>query len=249
MTPTTSPIPISQVNPPAGVLDSLELDVETGFDNLNASSALNVVVQVNLDGQILNLQENAVNQGAEWATGSLHSVLLQFPPNIGVGAVTQITLDTQFSGGTFSDNWDVTGVTVQADVVPDTSGCGVSSAKLLDLDASHFHTLSDGHQGLVRMVGGAPQTFPLSTATVPVAKRNKVVTGLYLSVGTTEDDLRGGSSLEDNANAVLNLSGGGSVTFPNINQNHELAQRLDASHRGTAQPDEPQLPAAADQSG
>ncbi|HVN50682.1 MAG TPA: hypothetical protein VMT43_04580, partial [Acidimicrobiales bacterium] len=211
-------IPITQVNPPAGILDSLELDVFTGEDNLNSSSAFNVVVDATVNGHTVHIQQNSVNQGAEWGGGSLHAALLSFPAGIPVSAITKVTIDTNLSG----DNWDVLDVTVQAGVVPDTTGCGAHSAQLVDANAPNSPLLSDGHKGLVRMVGGAPQVFAAPMSVVPVNERNLVVTRLTLTLSTTGDDLRGGNSPEDNVDGVLKLQGGGEVDFPNLNRNMNL---------------------------
>lgn len=211
-------IPITQTNPPAGLLDSLELDVVTGTDNLNSSSAFNVVVQTKIGGRTFNLQQNAVNQGAEWGTASLHAALLTFPGGIPVSSISKITLNTQLSG----DNWDVDAVMVQAAVVPDSSGCNTTGDVLVDRPVPSSPLLPDGSPGLVRMVGGAPQTFTMSVNTLPAAERNRLVTGLFVSIMTTGDDLRGGNSPDANVDALLNLQGGGRVTFSNINRNQNL---------------------------
>jgi hypothetical protein len=108
------------------------------------------VVQATIGGQTVNMQQNAVNEGAEWGGGTLHAALLEFPRGIGVGAITKITLDTQFEG----DNWDVNQVMVQAAVVPNTSGCTASELTLVNRSAPSTPLLSDGHPGLVRMLGG-----------------------------------------------------------------------------------------------
>jgi hypothetical protein len=209
--PHDIPLPINQINPPAGVLDSLELDVVTGTDNLNSSSAFSVIVQVNMDGNIQNFQQDKVNQGAEWGGGTLHAALLQFPHGIPVSAITKVTIHTELSG----DNWDVGAVLVQAAVVPD-NGCS-NSATLVHRVTPAKPLLSDGHPGIVRMAGGAPQTFTVPSMAVPANKKGLRVTKLWLSVVTGDDDLRGGSAADDNANAVLTLSTG-TVTFPNINR-------------------------------
>jgi hypothetical protein len=211
----TLAIPISQSSPPAGVLDQLELDVVTGDDNLNSSSAANVIVQADVGGHTITMQQNDVNEGAEWANDSFHAVYLDFPPGIPVSDITQITINTQFSSGLFGDNWDVSGVMIQADVISSTSSCAVTSVTLLNVTGTT--RLTDGSTGLVRMVGGAPQAFPELLSSVASDEQDLLVTGLYLTVGTGDDDLRGGNVATDNANAVLGLAGGASTEFANIN--------------------------------
>jgi hypothetical protein len=203
-------IPITQSNPPPGTLDSLELDVVTGNDNLNSSSAANVIVQADVGGQTVTLQQNAVNEGAEWANNSLHEVQLQFPPGIPVSDITQVTLNTQFGGGVSGDNWDVAGVEIQAHVQkPGINTCPVASPTLLNVGGT-------GNL-LMRFTGGQSEQLTESLTPVPSADQDLLVTGLYLTVGTGGDDLRGGNSPTDNANAIVNLSDGATTQFSNIN--------------------------------
>ena len=205
------PLTISQTNPPAGLLDSLELDVVTGGDNLNSGSAANVIVQARRNGQLVNRQTSVVNEGTEWANNSLHAVLLAFPPGISVGDITKITLNTQLS----NDNWDVSGVMVQAGITSAVACQG--GAGLLDVTGTQ--KFDDGNISLFRFKGGSSQTFTSTLDANPSALEQRVVTKLSLIVGTGGDDLSGGNSGNDNANAILNLTNGTSISFPNINRN------------------------------
>ena len=216
----TIPVP-SQSSPPSGVLGSLELDVVTGDDNLNGGSAANVIVQVDQPGTStpFEFEDTDINEGTSWNNDTLHSVFLNVPAGIKVSEITQVTLNTQFTGGLSGDNWDVAGLELQAAVYPPPAGsCATTLAQLLD--AVGTGTLSDGSTGLVRIKGGAPVTFAEPLAAVPASDDDLVVTGLQLQVGTGGDDLRGGNEPQDNANAVLDLASGASVEFRNINMNN-----------------------------
>ncbi|MFL5665524.1 MAG: hypothetical protein ACJ8BW_29895 [Ktedonobacteraceae bacterium] len=59
-------------------------------------------------------------------------------------------------------------------------------------------------------------TWPATVASAGT-NANRLVTGLQLTIGTGGDDLRGGTSLADNASVIITLSSGQSITFPNIN--------------------------------
>jgi hypothetical protein len=214
-------VPLTSHSAPAGVLDSLELDLVTGDDNLNGGSAANVFVQVDQPGTStpFDFEDKDINEGTSWNNNTLHAVFLSVPPGINVSEITQVTLNTQFTGGVFGDNWDVSGLELQAAVYPPPPGsCATTLAPLLDVVGTQ--TLSDGRTGLVRMKGGAPQTFTETLAAVPSADDDLMVTGLDLQVGTGGDDLRGGNEPQDNANAVLDLASGSSVEFPNINMDN-----------------------------
>ena len=120
-------------------------------------------------------------------------MFLNVPQGIEVSEITQVTLNTQFCGGVSGDNWDVSGLELQAGVYPPPTGsCGTTLAPLLDVIGTQ--TLSDGSTGVVRMKGGSPQTFTETLSPVPSADDDLVVTGLNLHVGTGGDDLRGGTS-------------------------------------------------------
>jgi len=207
---------------PVGVLASLELDVVTGDDNLNGGSAANVIVQVDQPGTSTPFEfgDSDINEGTSWNSNTLHAVFLNVPSGIKVSEITQVTLITQFTGGAFGDNWDVAGLELQAAVYPPPTGsCATTMAPLLNFVGTQ--TLSDGSTGLVRMTGGAPQTFAETLSPVPSADDDLVVTGLDLRVGTGGDDLRGGNEPQDNADAVLGLASGTSVEFQNINMNND----------------------------
>ena len=213
-------VPVTVHSAPAGVLDSLELDVVTGGDNLNGGSAANVTVQVDQPGTTpFEFEDTDINEGTSWNNNTLHAVFLSVPQGIEVSEITQVTLNTQFSGGVSGDNWDVSGLELQAGVYPlPTGSCGTTLAHLLDVIGTQ--TLSDGSTGVVRMKGGSSQTFTETLSPVPSADDDLVVTGLNLHVGTGGDDLRGGNEPQDNANAVLGLASGTSVKFQNINMNN-----------------------------
>jgi hypothetical protein len=214
-------VPVTSRSAPAGVLDSLELDVVTGDDNLNGGSAANVIVQVDQPGTStpFEFEDTDINEGTSWNNNTLHAVFLNVPSGIKVSEISQVTLNTQFTGGLFGDNWDVAGLELQAAVYPPPTGsCATTLAPLLDVVGTQ--TLSDGRIGLVRMKGGAPQTFTKTLSAVPSADDDLVVTGLQLQVGTGGDDLRGGNEPQDNANAILGLASGSSVEFQNINMNN-----------------------------
>jgi hypothetical protein len=211
---------VNQANPPTGPVDEWELDIETGPDNLNSSSAVNAIFNVTIGNQTVNLQENSINEGAEWATDSLHAVNLAIPRGLSISDVHKITLNTQF-GGVFPDTWDIQGVVLQADIAPPNS-CSVKPEILVNPDNEHATAQDDGFLALARMKGGAPVNFPLPVTAVPVGDKNRLVTGLQLTVSTTDhDDLRGGNHVTDNADALLTTAKG-SVLFPNFNHDQEL---------------------------
>ncbi len=212
-------IPVHQVSPPTGVVDEWELDVETGPDNLNSSSAVNAILTFNVGGVSTTLQQNSLNQGAEWATDSLHEVNLAIPAGLSINDVTDIKLNTQF-GGPFPDTWDVQGVILQADVQPPDS-CTAPPQLFVNPANETTSTQDDGHPAIARMKGGASQTFALPTTAISGGNANRLVTGILLTVSTGQDDLRGGNHETDNANAMLTTSRA-SVPFPNINRDQEL---------------------------
>jgi hypothetical protein len=213
-------VPVTSHSGPAGVLDSLELDVVTGGDNLNGGSAANVTVQVDQPGTTpFEFEDTDINEGTSWNNNTLHAVFLSVPQGIEVSDITQVTLNTQFTGGVFGDNWDVSGLELQAAVYPPPTGtCATTLAHLLDVVGTQ--TLN-GEPDLVRFKGGAPQTFTETLSPVPSADDDLVVTELDLQVGTGGDNLRGGNEPQDNANAVLGLASGTSVKFQNINMNND----------------------------
>jgi hypothetical protein len=214
-------VAVTSHSAPPGVLDSLELDVVTGDDNLNAGSAANVIVQVDQAGSMpFEFEDKDINEGTSWNNNTLHAVFLNVPKGIKVSEIAQVTLNTEFGGGVFGDNWDVSGLELQAAVYPPPPGsCATTLAPLVAFVGAQ--TLSDGSTGLVRMTGGAPQTFTKTLPPVPSADDDLVVTGLALQVGTGGDDLRGGNEPQDNANAVLGLASGTSVEFQNINMSND----------------------------
>jgi hypothetical protein len=202
------------VSIPAGMgndaLESLELLVVTGGDNLNSGSAANATAEVTGAQAIAT---DGINQGAEWGNNTEHAVLLQFPHGIEASQLTSIELSTNFGGGLSGDNWNVNGVIVKAALGPPPA-CPPTSATLVS-DTSTTR-LSDGSQGLIRMTGSTHAlTLPMNAGP---AIANLPVTDLQLTVGTGGDDLRGGSAPSDNANAVLSVGPNLSITFPNINQ-------------------------------
>jgi hypothetical protein len=211
-----------QPKPPPGVLQELELDIITGGDNLNGGSAANVIVQVNQPGTPTPFvfEDTDINEGTAWNNNTFHAVFLNVPSGIEVSEITSITLNTEFSGGLFGDNWDVEGLEVQAAVYPLSSGeCKTTLASLLDVNGTA--TLSDSHIGLVRFKGGAVQQFSEALKSVPASEQDLAVTALQFQVGTGADDLRGGNEPNDNANAILGLTDGRSVEFSNLNMNNE----------------------------
>jgi hypothetical protein len=214
-------VPVTVHSAPVGVLDSLELDVVTGGDNLNGGSAANVTVQVDQPGTTpFEFEDTDINEGTSWNNDTLHAVFLSVPQGIDVSEITQVTLNTQFTGGVSGDNWDVSGLELQAGVYPPPTGsCATTMAHLLEVVGTQ--TLSDGSTGLVRIKSGSPQAFTETLSPVPSADDDLIVTGLNLQVGTGGDNLRGGNEPQDNANAILDLASGSSVKFQNINMNND----------------------------
>lgn len=200
-------------------VNSLELEVTTGNDNLNGGSSANVDLSVNelttKGMKSIDYQDFGLNEGAEWGNGTLHAVLLNFPSGVTLDNITQLKL----SGDLPNDTWDVTGIRLLASVSP-VSGSGCSSegpAEVLDIPQGKT-VLSDGSKGLTRFVGDVSQSFP-ETLAIPSVDDDLQITSLDLTVDTGKADLRAGNDPGDNASAVLDLTNGIDVGFPNVNQN------------------------------
>jgi hypothetical protein len=213
---------LNQISPPPGIIDSLEVDIITGGDNLNSSSSADIVIAYLSLGQTLTLSFPDVNEGAEWANDSFHAIFINLPPGLGLGVsdIKSVTLHTNF-GGLTPDNWNVAGIEVQMNVnVPSGDSCEHGPFTLVDTTKTMKpQLLGDGSQGLFRFKGGSFQPFSPLRNPVPTAIRKRIITGLFLKVGTGTDDLRGGNSPGDNVDAVVTVAGSGPVVFPNVNQN------------------------------
>jgi hypothetical protein len=202
------------VSVPAGmvsdVLDSLELLVITGGDNLNSGSSADATATFSGGQSVLT---QGINQGTEWGDNTGHAVLLGFPHGLEAGSLTSITISTHFGGGLSGDNWNVNGIIVKVALGPLLT-CPPTTAQLAS--DSTPTTLGDGSKGIVRFTG-SNHTFALPVS-ASQADASKPVNDLQLTVNTGSDDLRGGSSPSDNASVIIALGPGLSMTFPNINQ-------------------------------
>ncbi len=200
----------------ADELQALELQVTTGGDDLRGGSQADVTLQFNSGAPPLVLHD--VNQDQDWGNDSVHSVLLSFPPGIAVGQLSSLTITTHFGGGIAGDNWDIAAVVVKA-AVGTHAGCPATPATLVN--AVGGTRLPDGSTGLVRMTGSV-HSWSTAVSANP-GDTNLLVTGLQLLVNTGGDDLRGGNSPNDNANAVLTLTSGAQITYTDINDSGNWA--------------------------
>jgi hypothetical protein len=194
-------------------VQALEIAVTTGSDDLRGGSNLgdNATVVLNLRGA-QSFTVNNINESNEWSNGALHTAFLAFPPGISAGDIVSISLKTNFGGGVDGDNWNVNGLTLKA-ALSAQLGCPMTSVTLVNQQGTA--TLSDGSIGLVRMSGSTHDfSIPIQFTG---SQANQLVTSLQLTVGTGNDDLRGGNSLADNANATIALKFGTPVPFDNIN--------------------------------
>lgn len=195
-------------------LQALEIAITTGGDDLRGGSnpGDNATVVLHLSSGDTYTITN-INESNEWSNNALHTAFLGFPPGISAGSIQSVSITTNFGGGIAGDNWNVNGITLKAAVSAADTGCQLTSATLVN--AQGTATLRDGSTGLVRMTG---DLHDWRTGTqLTGAQPNQLVTGLLLTVGTGGDDLRGGISPSDNADAVITLGSGQTFTFPNIN--------------------------------
>jgi hypothetical protein len=197
-------------------VNSLELEVTTGNDDLSGNSSANVDLSVNemttKGMKSIDWTDDDLNEGADWGNDTLHAALLDFPRGVTLDNITQLKL----SGNLPNDTWDVTGIRLLAAVsaVPETCS-SQGPAEVLDITGKTV--LADNTKGLTRFVGSVPQTFSENLA-VPTVDDDLQVTSLDMQVATGADDLRGGNEPDDDAAATLDLSNGIQVGFPNINQ-------------------------------
>ncbi len=166
------------VSVPAGmgsdVLDSLELLVITGSDNLSSGSSADATATFS-GGQSVITQ--GINEGTEWGNNTGHAVLLGFPHGLEAGSLTSITLSTHFGGGLSGDNWNVNGVIVKAALGPPPACQPTSATLAADSTAT---TLADGSKGIVRFTGSV-HTFALPV-TASQADSSLPVIDLQLTV-------------------------------------------------------------------
>ncbi|HLI51980.1 MAG TPA: Ig-like domain repeat protein [Thermomicrobiaceae bacterium] len=212
-------VPIHLTNPPSGVVDSVELDVVTGSDNLNKCSLANVTTQIDLSGNIINLPQDNANEGAGWGSNTLHAVMLNIPPDLPVTDITQVTLGFSTTC-VFGDTWDVAGFELQAAINTNPGQC-IPVTELLLNTGNGTAIQDDGWPALHRFKGGHTDSFTLPLPTAPAADTYLPVTGLTLIATTGHDNINSG----DEANAQVNTPGvpgsGPSGEFDNINQDAE----------------------------
>ena len=193
-------------------IQGLTLVIATGDDDLRGGTSPGD----NCDA-ILQMQSGApltfsnINQGAHWNNGETHSVALPLPPGLAAGAITGLTLQTQFGGGIGGDNWNVNLVTLLAQLWG-TAG----DVPVLSPPPEQVTWINQAGNPLVRFTGSVHTWSGI--AQVAAADSGRAIRGLTLVITTGDDDLRGGTSPGDNCDAILQMQSGAPLTFSNINQ-------------------------------
>jgi hypothetical protein len=205
------------------IVDDLQLTVGTGGDDLRGGSSPsdNASAVIAL-GSGVSVAFPNINQSSKWANSSSHTVdlstLNSLPSGTTAGALSMLTLTTDFGGGLSGDNWDVNTLSLTASLGcpspaspgPTSVSSGPTTIQLLYVAGRT--PLADGSTGLARLTGDDHSLTEL-VPSVPASEKSDVVVALYVEITTGDDDLRGGSDGGDNATV-----GVGSVSFPDVNQ-------------------------------
>jgi hypothetical protein len=199
-------------------VNDMKLTIKTAADNLRAGAApgenANAVITLTNGAQVTFTD---INQRQEWSneseSGEIDLPLSAFPQGTTLNDIKSLTITTNFSG----DNWDIKGITLTARVA-----CALGlhplpkPIEVTSVEANGHSKLSDGSEGLFRFTGGSPEAFPMTVTPPSAANAGKVVTSLELIVTTGGDDIGGGNSPKDNANAAITVNGQ-RIQFEDIN--------------------------------
>ena len=189
------------------------LAIQTGGDDLRGGND-NADATLNFQGG--NRTTVNINRGRDWNNGDTHVVKLDFPAGLSESAITGVSITTHFGGGIGGDNWNIQKVAL---LVSRSAG---SVAQVPPQPI--VHTWLDASGGpLVRFTG---DVHDKSLSVAPQDAGVKVV-ALKLIISTGNDDLRGGSHLNDDCDVTVLLTGGRTIELHNVNNGHTWSDWTD----------------------
>ena len=206
-------MPTSRVTTDAPLTQAI-LVVQTGDDDLRGGSnpGDNADVTLGFAGGV-QVTPN-VNQGADWANHTTHSVILNIPQSVAkVSDISSVTISTNFGGGLGGDNWKVNSVAL---VVSYPSG-SVTSGPAPPAPVVH-NWLIRSELPLLRFTGNVHDlALPLTADDLPPQDLGQTVSALNLTISTGNDNLRGGSNPGDNCDVTIQLASGPPIVLKNVN--------------------------------
>jgi pimeloyl-ACP methyl ester carboxylesterase len=172
-----------------GEVDRLFLMIDTGVDGLRGVND-NIALSIHYaDGHTQWLPN--INGGNEWASNSSRDVEILLDRPVTVDQLLRLQFEDSFSGGTFSDEWEMQSLIVRA------------TGNNFDREvASHGYFRFTGSERIL--------TVPISAVLAPPGH----VDALRFEFSTGEDNLRGG---DDNLNVWIEFADGRIEEAFNIN--------------------------------
>jgi hypothetical protein len=196
---------------------SLRLLIKTGGDDLRGGDD-NAEVALNFTGG--STITPVINSRRQWNNGETHMVDLRLPPGgLAVQDISGVTITTHFGGGCCGDNWNIDGVALMVSHLPAGSGPPIPPRRIPV--ASTWLDSSGGP--LIRFTG---DTHDLNL-TVSSHDAGRAVSRLQLVLSTGNDDLRGGSHLNDDCDVTIMLTGGRTIALHNVNGGQTWANWTD----------------------
>jgi hypothetical protein len=189
----------------------VQIWIQTGSDDLRGGnhSGDNANVTLNFAGGA-SLTSN-INGGREWGNGQTHMAVLTLPPTpLRVRDIQSVTITTHFGGGVGGDNWNVERVALLVGFL------GGSPSWQTQPPAIVREWLNASGGPLVRFTG---DVHDHSEPVLPV-DAGVPISALNLIIGTGNDDLRGGSHLNDDCDVTVELASGKTIVLTNVNQGH-----------------------------
>jgi hypothetical protein len=189
----------------------LNLTVTTGSDDLRAGTGpddnADVILTTTTDQTI---KISNINQSQNWGNDSVHSVTLPTPAGLTADKIANFDLHTQFGGGMGGDNWNVNELNLQATLDNSGPANGNSNPQPVQLTL-----VNQNGNYIVRFTGSTHDwSTPVNNT---AADAGKSIVNLNLTIITGSDDLRGGNNSSDNADVILTLSNGQTISVDNIN--------------------------------
>ncbi|MFL5702417.1 MAG: hypothetical protein ACJ8AG_06260 [Ktedonobacteraceae bacterium] len=112
--PTAITVPSSEAG---DALDSVQLTIVTGGDDLRGGNRPSDNANVTLQFASSSVTFTNVNQSQHWNNNEAHTVTLApIPMSTTLGQLQSLTISTAFTGGINGDNWDISRVVLVATV-------------------------------------------------------------------------------------------------------------------------------------
>jgi hypothetical protein len=207
---TTLNVPAARTvsNAPA---TQVQIWIQTGGDDLRGGdhAADNANVTLNFVGGT-SLTSN-INGGREWGNGQTHVAVLTLPPTAPhVQDIQSVTIATHFGGGIAGDNWNVDRIALLVSFPTGSPSWQTQPTAIV------HEWLNASGGPLVRFTGGIHD----HTELVPLVDAGVSISALDVIIGTGNDDLRGGSHLNDDCDVTVELTSGKVISLTNVNQGH-----------------------------